>query len=853
MSKWVICVKKRVLPILLWVFLSAAILLPARAEELLLLEEEVVPFSDPTVLSIAKVNTLPSDIPGVTFRGTVVWTEGETVIVQDGDDSIWVSVPEALSPGDVVLVSGQTGQEVFLSEGVTVEGTGPLPAMEASLAAAPEALRIVIRGGSLSAGILTQDGCSVEVRAEGIPEGQADVYGILLENVLYADTIVSAPKPSREWNAYFGLLDAHSSLSDGLGSVQEAFSQAAQVEGLDFFAVTDHSGSLDSAKWASGKQAAAAVTNDHFVGIFGYEMTWGEDKMVGHINTFGTDGWLTPNQPGMDTLAGYCAALAKLPGQVSQFNHPGIYLGDFGGFRDYDPSCDAGVQLLQVEGEGGESFYSYYIQALDYGWHVAPTVGQDNHHGNWGADGLSRTAVLAKELTEEALYEAMGECRVYATQDPDLYIDYRLNGNLMGTVMGITEGLEASVILDDPTDGPEALVEVIGSGGTVLVSGNPVDGSLTLPLPDGFPYYFLRITQPDGDVAVTAPVWVDDYTDMGIEDFSADTDSPIAGQGVTLTLELYNREEIPLEVTGVSLYLDGEKLGDFTAAGNLRYTFPLLWEHPGELRLTVVVLGAVNGAERSYEAELTLSFGAPNPVAASIRQARDGNPGTAFAIEGYAVSGNTNPDTTFPDTIYVQDNTGGIPVRGDFPRTIQVGTPMAVTGILREEWGERYLELTGCAIPDRAMYRYMPQILSCREAMDYALRGGCLVQTEGTVVMVTTNGKIVSRFTLRDSQGTEAEVVIDPEIRSGSYGVNELAEVVLPGETIRAIGLLSREETGQPVLRVRNCDEVVAVPAIPVPVPVTIPVPSAASGIPDDSNPPTGDCPIWFLFSDFLW
>ena len=59
-------------------------------------------------------------------------------------------------------------------------------------------------------------------------------------------------------------------------------------------------------------------------------------------------------------------------------------------------------------------------------------------------------------------------------------------------------------------------MEVIGSGGAVLVSGNPADGALTLPLPDGFPYYFLRITQPDGDVAVTAPVWVDDYTDMGI-------------------------------------------------------------------------------------------------------------------------------------------------------------------------------------------------------------------------------------------------------------------------------------------------------------------------------------------------
>ena len=131
MSKLVIGVKKRVVSILVWILLSAAVLLPVRAEELLLLEEEDVLSSDPTVLSIANVNTLPSDIPGVTFRGTVVWAEGETVIAQEGDDSIWVSVPEMLSPGEVVLVSGQTGQEAFLAETVTVEGTGPLPAMEA--------------------------------------------------------------------------------------------------------------------------------------------------------------------------------------------------------------------------------------------------------------------------------------------------------------------------------------------------------------------------------------------------------------------------------------------------------------------------------------------------------------------------------------------------------------------------------------------------------------------------------------------------------------------------------------------------------------------------------------------------
>ena len=625
--------------------------------------------------------------------------------------------------------------------------------------------------------------------------------------------------------------------------------------------MTDHSDSFDnaviggitrdgisvSAAWAAGKQAAAGVTNDHFAGIFGYEMSWPRDKKVGHINTFATPGWQTPHQPGMNTLAGYCAALAKVPGQVSQFNHPGLFSGDFGGFEDYDPACDACIQLFQLEGEGGESFYDYYLQALDCGWHVAPTVGQDNHHGNWGDEGLSRTGVLAKELTEGALYEAMAARRVYATEDPDFYVDYRLNGNLMGSVMGAAEGLEASVVLYDATDGPEALVEVIGAGGAVLASGSTADGTLSLSVPAGSPYYFLWISQPDGDAAVTAPVWVDDFADMGIAGFTADTDSPLIGQTVMLTLELFNWEEVPFEISGVSLYSGAQKLGDFTSAGGLRYTFPLLWGEPGQLPLTAVVTGAADGVERSYERELTLRFGLPNPVEASIRQVRDGTPGQVFTISGYATSGNTNPDTTFTDMIYVQDDTGGIPARGRFTQRIQVGTPLAVTGVLREENGEPNLEMTRFEVLDKAMYRYVPSSVSCREAMDYALHGGSLVQTEGEVVSVSADGKQVSCFTLRDNRGDTAEIVIDPEIRSGAYGVNALTDVVKVGQTVRVMGLLSREETGQAVLRVRNCDEVVAVE--PVPAPTAAP----AEVVADESNPPTGDSRIWRLFADFLW
>lgn len=134
-----------------------------------------------------------------------------------------------------------------------------------------------------------------------------------------------------DWNLYFGQLHAHTDISNGAGSVEEAFQYASQVDGLDFFAVTDHSDSFDnadmgaidadgvdiSADWAAGKQAAASVTNGDFVGLFGFEMTWPEDKQLGHISTFNTPGWQTRDQADFENvptaLENYYKALAPSP------------------------------------------------------------------------------------------------------------------------------------------------------------------------------------------------------------------------------------------------------------------------------------------------------------------------------------------------------------------------------------------------------------------------------------------------------------------------------------------------------------------------------------------------------------
>ena len=456
-----------------------------------------------------------------------------------------------------------------------------------------------------------------------------------------------------DWNLYFGQLHAHTDISNGAGSVEEAFQYASQVDGLDFFAVTDHSDSFDnadmgaidadgadiSADWAAGKQAAASVTGEDFVGLFGFEMTWPEDKQLGHISTFNTPGWQTRDQADFENvptaLENYYKALTSVPGSVSQFNHPDDIHGDFERFDHYSPKYDAAVSLLEVAGEDGVVDCGYYDRALDEGWHVAPTNNQNNHKGQWGDASDARTVVLAKDLTEESLYAAMKDRRVYATQDSDLTVYYQLNGAVMGSILPKSEEAEITVFLSDPTDEAIGNVEVVTDGGAVLVSEYVETPSQVLELPasGGRSYYYLRITQPDGDVAVTAPVWMDGYDDIGIGSFTSDTLTPARDEEIGLTVELYNDEPVDFAVESLSLYADDKlvetvsKPGTVAAMDTLDYTF--YYAHPelGVTEIRVEAAGSVNGEDRTYEDTLSLSFHVPEQVKRISVDASHGNSG----------------------------------------------------------------------------------------------------------------------------------------------------------------------------------------------------------------------------------
>lgn len=886
-----------------------------------------------------------------------------------------------------------------------------------------------------------------------------------------------------DWNLYFGQLHAHTDISDGAGSVEEAFQYASQVDGLDFFAVTDHSDSFDnadmgaidadgadiSADWAAGKQAAASVTNGDFVGLFGFEMTWPEDKQLGHISTFNTPGWQTRDQEAFTNvtaaLENYYKALTAVPGSVSQFNHPDTVHGDFERFDHYSPQYDAAVSLLEVAGEDGVVDCEYYDLALDEGWHVAPTNNQNNHNGQWGDASEARTVVLAKDLTEEALYAAMKDRRVYATQDSDLAIYYELNGTVMGSIIPKSEEAEITVFLSDPTDEAIGSVEVVADGGAVLVSEYVETPSQVLELSasGGHSYYYLRITQPDGDVAVTAPVWMDGYDDIGIESFTSDTLTPARDEEIGLTVTLFNDEPVDFAVESLSLYADGElvrtvsKPGTVAAMDTLDYTFYYAHPEPGMTEFRVEVTGSVNEDPRTYGDTLTLSFHVPEqvkrisvddshdnsgtgklnrlaeiaaqnsisvkkfktelpensdlllitapskpfdeefvekvrtfvenggtvilcgqadkghtsgemnklleamgatvrlnddaasstpnvvstnvfnpdigltksltqeqtytqragctvnpgkgtwlvksrsvdangqdtgkgavllafeklsgggkvyvsgglfladdamkepdnvwksvsgnqgiveallkieraacPELVTIGEMRSGKAGEVYHIRGWATSGTSHPGNIFPNTIYLQDDTGGVALVPFTGENIEVGTPIEVVGRKEIRGGNVVLKIIDYDKKlDEPLYNYTPKTTPNKTAMDYEANGGRLMQVEGKVTKVTytDDRKVVSRITLKDGNGDLAEILIENGIVSGADGENDLASQVKEGRTVRAIGILHLDSDGRPVLRVRNCDEVVYVPPVPV-------------SLGSRRNPRTGDL-IW--------
>jgi hypothetical protein len=379
---------------------------------------------------------------------------------------------------------------------------------------------------------------------------------------------LAAPAPaSLPYTVYFGNLHSQTNHSDGGGALAtcvgaqnpqsgtaggptEAYTYAMN-KGLDFLMASEHNHMYDGSDntnasanpavakslYQSGLTAAANFNAAHpnFLGIYGLE--WGVITNGGHMNIFNTPellGW-EYNSSGQliaDTLTAkndYAGVytLMRQRGWIGQFNHPST-TGQFlvGGVPfGYTADGDQAMAMCEVlntsafstnttETETSQSTYEGACKkALEAGYHVAFTTDQDNHCANWGASYTNRTGVLIPNgtaLTQTSFIAALKARRVFATMDKGSQLVLTANGHIMGERF-TNSGTLNLVANYASTNGKTVSTIVIyqgvpGRNGTVTQLSTTANTTITPSV--GQHFYYAKLTQNDGRILWSAPIWV---------------------------------------------------------------------------------------------------------------------------------------------------------------------------------------------------------------------------------------------------------------------------------------------------------------------------------------------------------
>lgn len=328
----------------------------------------------------------------------------------------------------------------------------------------------------------------------------------------------------------------------------------AQDHGLDALLTSEHNHMYDGsdgtnaaavpaeakALYQTGLAEAAAYTAAHpgFLALYGME--WGVINKGGHLNIVNSEqllGW-ERNAGGelladVETPKGDYAglyALMRERGWLGQFNHP-AQTGQFlvnGQPLGYTPDGDAAMVLCEVmntsafstndkETETRRSNYEAACnRTLAAGYHVAFSSNQDNHCANWGASYGNRTAVLVASpaagmpVTRDSFLDALRARRVFATMDKHAQLLFTANGRLMGERFDNHGPLHLATHFSNSAGRQAAAIAILhgvpGGNGSVTAISDQAETTLT-PAP-GPHFYYARLTQDDGNIVWSAPVWV---------------------------------------------------------------------------------------------------------------------------------------------------------------------------------------------------------------------------------------------------------------------------------------------------------------------------------------------------------
>ncbi|MES2591185.1 MAG: T9SS type A sorting domain-containing protein [Bacteroidota bacterium] len=382
---------------------------------------------------------------------------------------------------------------------------------------------------------------------------------------------------AQTYNYYFGNIHAHSSYSDGnkdsstsnMSTPLEDFNYANASQQIDFYGISEHNhlsaGMASPLNFHQGiADAAAATVNGSFIALYGME--WGVISGGGHVIVYGYDsliGWDANDYDVFVAKNNYTGLWTKInerPSSFAYLAHPQT--------TDYNNLFTNGVNLLAdnaiigMAARSGPAFstnntysdpdagsyISRYNDALKQGYHLGIGLDHDTHNSVFGRQCAGRLVVLAPALTKADLLEAFHKMRFYSSDDWNTKVDFTISAKPMGSILTQAGNPTINVTITDP-DLSETVSSIkvysgIPGSGAISTILNSNSGSSNLTYTHSLTnnatyYYYLKITQADGDIIWTSPIWYtrnDAVTNAApIANFTPSADTVCVGQQMTFT------------------------------------------------------------------------------------------------------------------------------------------------------------------------------------------------------------------------------------------------------------------------------------------------------------------------------
>ena len=167
----------------------------------------------------------------------------------------------------------------------------------------------------------------------------------------------------------------------------------------------------------------------------------------------------------------------------------------------------------------------------------------------------------------------------------------------------------------DASDSISKVEVIVNSGKTAYTWDDPAvlaTGDLSVTLDPDYSYYYIRVTQGDGDLAVTAPVWVGETLKLGISDVTCGTSTPVTGEKMTVTTTLFNSESTDANIKSITYAVGSQVLASATdvgtvpASGTLALSYDVSFDTARVYKVTATVVLEQDGKEYVFTKDITL-------------------------------------------------------------------------------------------------------------------------------------------------------------------------------------------------------------------------------------------------------